>query len=201
MIPLWCTARCADFRAWARMQSRGRITILMLAIPLVASSGIGGWYIQRELPYVNWDGYTLPLAGKQLTMRHDAKGSGYFGAPRSGRRQHNGVDIVGRVHAPVYAIRSGYVRISKNQTTGMGNYVVIDHGKGLTSLYGHMSRRFVHAGERVRQGDIIGLVGKTGNARSKIMQPHVHWELQQDGESFDPLSIRYYRKRIQDPAA
>lgn len=142
----------------------------------------------REILYVNWRGIVPPVDVRPLVIRADAKGDGRFGAPRSGSRTHQGVDIVAQVGTPVRAIRSGRVAVSTFQR-GMGRYVVLQHAGGLRSLYGHLDTAHVAVGERVRQGQAIGTVGKTGNARSQLITAHLHVEVSRKGETFDPARL------------
>ena len=65
-----------------------------------------------------------------------------------------------------------------------GEVVIIDHGQGVETLYAHLDKRLVNKGDRVEQGEILGLVGSTGKATG----PHLHWELHQDGKVVDPAS-------------
>jgi murein DD-endopeptidase MepM/ murein hydrolase activator NlpD len=67
---------------------------------------------------------------------------------------------------------------------GYGNAVVIDHGSALATLYGHQSKILVTLGQQVRQGDVIGLVGSTGNSTG----PHLHFEVRLFGTPVDPLA-------------
>ncbi len=72
---------------------------------------------------------------------------------------------------------------------GYGNFIMIDHGKGLTSLYAHLKEKEVRRGDRVRQGQEIGVIGKTGNARRGAILPHLHFEWIQDGKPQDPTEL------------
>jgi murein DD-endopeptidase MepM/ murein hydrolase activator NlpD len=65
-----------------------------------------------------------------------------------------------------------------------GNYILIDHGDGLESMYGHASRLFVRAGDRVERNEVIALSGSTGRSTA----PHLHFEVRKDGEPVDPLT-------------
>jgi len=123
----------------------------------------------------------------EFVIRNDVYGKGYFGARRSnGSRKHNGVDLVADIGIPVYAIRSGYVLKAENKRAN-GNYVKIDHGNKLCSFYLHLSSYCVKKGERVRQGQMIGRIGKTGNAFNHDMLTHLHFEVHNDGEPIDPM--------------
>ena len=180
-------------------QHRGLATLALLTVPLMVGGGAGWWYVRHELPYVNRVEYVSPLMTEQLVLRHDAKGPGYFGAPRSGARHHTGVDVLSNVGQPVMAVRSGYVREARYHR-GFGFFVTLDHGAGRGSLYAHLSRLDVRRGQRVRQGQVIGAVGKSGNARSRMVAAHLHFELHQDGQPIDPNSVAFFQSHIVDPA-
>lgn len=128
-----------------------------------------------------------PLLGQPLMVRHDLHGQGDFGAPRSGRRLHRGVDLIAPVGTPVRATKGGWVIEAKNDQRGMGHYVVVWHGRGCSTLYAHLSRLDVRRGQRVRQGQTLGTVGKTGNARARDITAHLHFEVHRHGEPVDPL--------------
>jgi murein DD-endopeptidase MepM/ murein hydrolase activator NlpD len=101
-------------------------------------------------------------------------------------RAHRGVDYAAPSGTPIIAAADGRI-VSAGWQNGYGNTVVIDHGKGHTTLYGHMSRYAAAAkrGERVRQGTVIGYVGKTGLATA----PHLHYEFRVAGVHRDPLKL------------
>ena len=100
-------------------------------------------------------------------------------------RLHGGLDISdGGVYGqPIYASASGTVTFSGGDNSGYGNYVIIDHGSGYTTLYGHCSSLVAVTGQYVNQGDLIGYVGSTGNSTG----PHLHFEIRLNGEKMDPL--------------
>ena len=128
-----------------------------------------------------------PLLGQPLVVRHDLHGQGDFGAPRHGRRVHRGVDLIAPVGTPVRAAKGGWVVEAKNDRRGMGNYVMLWHGRGLSTLYAHLTRIDVRLGQHVRQGQTLGTVGKTGNARARDIAAHLHFEVHRNGEPVDPL--------------
>lgn len=97
-------------------------------------------------------------------------------------RMHNGLDIDAAMGQPVRASGAGVVVIASVQG-GYGNAVVIDHGNGLGTLYGHNSSFVVEVGDRVEMGDIIALAGSTGWSTG----PHVHWEVRVFGNPSDPF--------------
>ncbi len=95
---------------------------------------------------------------------------------------HEGIDIAVPEGTPIRAAASGTVIIAA-YTGGYGNYTCIDHGKGLSTCYGHQSGYAVSAGDSVSQGQIIGYSGNTGHSTG----PHVHFEVRINGASTDPL--------------
>jgi len=101
-------------------------------------------------------------------------------------RMHRGVDFAARSGTPVLAAASG--RISKSGWGGgYGNVVIVDHGKGVTTRYAHLSKLLVREGQRVEQGARIGLVGSTGMSTG----PHLHYEVWQNGKPVNPRQAKY----------
>ena len=141
-----------------------------------------------ELPYINWRPVAAPVDTRPLVIRKDARGDGRFRSPRSGHRRHRGVDLVAQLNSPVRAIRSGRV-VEVGFHRGLGRFIELEHGSALRSLYAHLSDVSVGPGTRVRQGEAIGAVGKTGNARHAWITPHLHLEVLQDGEPVDPQTL------------
>ncbi len=131
--------------------------------------------------------FICPIEYKtDLIVRHDHRGNGDFASKRSGQRTHKGLDLLANVGTPVYAAKSGKV-IAAAQNSGMGKYVIIRHRDEVVTLYGHLSRISVHRGDDVRQAQVIGNVGKTGNARAQDILPHLHFEVRKNGSPVDPL--------------
>jgi murein DD-endopeptidase MepM/ murein hydrolase activator NlpD len=97
-------------------------------------------------------------------------------------RMHEGIDLGAGYGAPIYASASGTV-IACGYTGGYGNLVVIDHGGGLATAYGHQSSIAVGCGQSVSQGQVIGYVGSTGRSTG----PHLHFEVRVNGGAVDPL--------------
>ncbi len=141
-----------------------------------------------EAQYLNWHPIVSPVDTEPLRIRSDAKGKGGFGAPRSGNRRHAGIDLAAPLKSPVRAIRSGRV-VTVGRHRGRGRYIDLEHGGHLHSRYAHLSEVRVEEGQRVRQGETIGLVGKTGNARHPAIMPHVHLEVWRDEERIDPQTL------------
>ena len=104
-----------------------------------------------------------------------------------GSTNHKGTDI-GRVNynSSIYAAKAGTVIISE-YSSSYGNYVVISHGPGNTTLYAHMSSRKVSVGQKVNQGDVIGITGSTGNSTG----PHLHFEVKENDTIINPLAKGY----------
>jgi len=104
------------------------------------------------------------------------------------RHFHTGIDIAAPFGTPVQAAADGVVALAGSETDGFGhlvgygNYVVISHGGGMITLYGHLDRILVQPGQPVQAGVPIGLEGSTGNSTG----PHVHFELRVDGIPTDP---------------
>ena len=111
---------------------------------------------------------------------------GYRNPSISGWGFHGGTDIAGGgIHGkPVYATKAGKVITAVTSNTGYGIYVLIDHGNGYSSLYAHMSARYVNTGDTVKKGQMIGRVGSTGNSTG----PHLHFEIRVYGEKKNPMN-------------
>lgn len=98
-------------------------------------------------------------------------------------RMHTGIDIAAGYGAPIVAAKSGTV-IGAGWNGGYGNAVIIDHGGGFSTLYGHQSRIAVSDGQQVSQGQVIGYEGCTGHCTG----PHVHFETRVDGSPQNPMN-------------
>ena len=116
----------------------------------------------------------------------------YYGSrkdPITGKKSfHTGVDIGAKRGTDIFAANSGKVIVAGWSSKGYGNYVVIDHGGGKTTLYAHMSKILVSKGQTVAKGDTIGLVGSTGYSTG----PHIHFEILVNGDHTNPMN--YYKK-------
>ena len=158
---------------------RKGLIFLFLILPFVLAAAL--YFVDREY-------FLCPIDYKgSIFVRCDSRGNGFFGSPRNGNRLHEGIDLFAEVGTPVFAARSGIVVLVREQQRGMGNYVVIRHLGGLSTLYGHLSRSCVRRSQFVRQGELIGEVGKTGNANFRDIQPHLHLEVIESGRPKDPL--------------
>ncbi len=128
-------------------------------------------------------GYQWPLPSSCLTL---TSAFGYRIHPISGQpHSHTGIDVSAARGTPIYAAKGGQVIMSEygsGVNWSYGNFVVIDHGDGTTTLYAHMSSRAVSEGQMVTQGQTIGYVGNTGNSKGN----HLHLEVRVNGQRVDP---------------
>ncbi|QQR36958.1 M23 family metallopeptidase [Devosia oryziradicis] len=109
------------------------------------------------------------------------------------RKLHTGVDLAARSGTPIYAAGDGIIKYYKWQS-GYGNKVEIEHVNGYETAYGHMSRYVdgLGVGSHVRQGQIIGYVGSTGQSTG----PHLHFEIKINGNLVDPLSVKLPKDNV-----
>lgn len=98
--------------------------------------------------------------------------------------EHPGLDIAVPAETQIRAAASGRVKEAETDEV-YGQYVLIDHGSGLESLYGHASRILVRPGDRVTRGQLVALAGTTGRSTA----PHLHFEVRKDGRAVDPLQF------------
>jgi murein DD-endopeptidase MepM/ murein hydrolase activator NlpD len=112
-----------------------------------------------------------------------SSGFGYRMDPFTQKRTfHYGLDIVSTLGNPVVAPADGYVLEAVQSRGQLGNYIVLNHGGGLTTMYGHLSKIAVRPGQKIKRGDLIGNVGSTG----KSIGPHVHYEVRMNGKPVNP---------------
>jgi len=102
-------------------------------------------------------------------------------------RFHTGIDFAASEGTPIYATGDGVVEKADNMEEGYGNHVVLNHGFGYETLYGHMSRMAVTVGQKVKRGQVIGYVGCTGMCSGD----HVHYEVIKNGEKVNPVDYFY----------
>ena len=133
------------------------------------------------------------------------KTSGAMGRPVNGRitshfgarrhpilgyvRMHAGMDWGAPYGAPIFSTSDGVIAYA-GRKGGYGNFVQVNHGGGMATGYGHMSRIAAHSGQRVRQGQIIGYVGSTGLSTG----PHLHYELYRNGRAVNPMSVKFIQR-------
>lgn len=102
-------------------------------------------------------------------------------------RFHQGLDFTAPSGTPIYATADGVVQAAGFNTDGYGNKVVINHGYGYQTLYGHMVRVKAKVGQRIKRGEVIGYIGSTG----KSTGPHCHYEVIKRGTKVDPVYYFY----------
>lgn len=121
-----------------------------------------------------WPSYCTYISSRQGPRVHPITGE---------YKNHGGTDIAASYGSAIYAADSGrVVSSSDGWNGGWGNYVMIDHGNGMQTLYAHMSSRAVSVGQTVSRGQTIGYVGSTGMSTG----PHLHFEMYVNGSRIDP---------------
>jgi murein DD-endopeptidase MepM/ murein hydrolase activator NlpD len=127
-----------------------------------------------------------PVSNKDL--ERIASGFGYRIDPiYKTVKLHAGLDFTAPSGTPIYATADGNVETAGNRGDGYGNVVIINHGYGYKTLYGHMYRIKARGGQRVKRGEVIGWVGSTG----KSTGPHCHYEVIKNGNKIDPVYFFY----------
>jgi murein DD-endopeptidase MepM/ murein hydrolase activator NlpD len=127
-----------------------------------------------------------PVSNKDLARI--ASGFGYRVDPiYKTVKMHAGLDFAAPQGTPIYATADGVVKVSGFSDGGYGNHVVINHGYGYETLYGHMVRTKAKRGQKVKRGEVIGYVGSTG----KSTGPHCHYEVHKNGQKIDPVYFFY----------
>lgn len=127
-----------------------------------------------------------PISNKNLTRMASGFGNRIdpvYKIPRF----HAGLDFTAQVGTPIYATADGVVKTANFNAGGYGNHVVISHGYGYETLYGHMVRIKSRVGQTVKRGEVIGYVGSTG----KSTGPHCHYEVHRNGSPVDPIYYFY----------
>ena len=139
---------------------RGVLAVAALALA-VSACGLPRWPTRAPLT----SPYGLRTLGSKIDM-------------------HHGVDLGVPIGTPVHAMAGGTITVA-GPKSGYGFAVMIDHGLGWVTLYGHLDRVDVTVGDRVRAGDLIGLSGNTGLSTA----PHLHFEVRRFGRSRDPVPL------------
>ena len=121
--------------------------------------------------------FVRPLKKARITSRFD-----YRVNPVTGRYVfHTGMDLGAASGSDIMAMKAGRV-VSSKYNGGYGNVVILEHADGVRTLYAHCSKLLCKAGEKVKKGQVIALVGSTGNSTG----PHLHIEFRKDGKRYDP---------------
>lgn len=126
-------------------------------------------------------GYKWPLpAYTNLSSLFAGRKDPFTGKPAT----HSGIDVPAPKGVKILSAKSGVVLTSAYNSGGYGNYVVVDHGNGNTTLYAHMSSRAVKVGDVVKQGQVLGYVGTTGRSTGN----HLHYEIREKNVRIDPIT-------------
>ena len=148
------------------------------------ATGTDGWIPGADVPFVGADGFCSPI-GAGWESRVTSEFGSRIDPITHKLKGHSGMDLAVPTGTPIRAALPGTVTASKYNAGGYGYYVMIDHGNGLSTLYGHCSKLLARVGQAVEAGDIIALSGNTGRSTG----PHLHFEVRVSGERTDP---RYY---------
>ena len=126
----------------------------------------------------------MPISNKDL--RHTASGWGFRIHPiYKIKLFHYGMDFSAPIGTPIYSTGDGVVESIRTSHTGFGRWIIINHGFGYETLYGHLSAFNVKKGQKVKRGSVIGFVGNAGTSTG----PHVHYEVHKNGK---PVNPQYY---------
>jgi murein DD-endopeptidase MepM/ murein hydrolase activator NlpD len=137
----------------------------------------------RSLDQLEQGAASIPSA-QPIAAANFTSGYGVRSDPFRGRAaMHAGIDLAGPIGTPVYATADGIVGRSEYNNGGYGNLVEINHGPGIQTRYGHLSQRIAQPGQRVRRGQLIGLMGSTGRSTGS----HLHYEVRIDGRAVNPI--------------
>lgn len=144
-----------------------------LALPVLIISLVSGYFLQSPTPVFATD------QAVQFVLPHTGYISTFFSA------YHPGIDLATDLGIPVHPVAAGIVEGTIFDTVDYGNHVIVDHSDGYKSLYGHLGKIFVKAGQSVDLNTVLGEVGLTGRTSG----PHTHLEITKDGNYLDPLTI------------
>ena len=160
-----------------------------IAAPASTSNDEDGRFHALFLSWKKLDGSTTAQSAiavpssKPVNTATFTSGYGVRSDPfRGSAAMHAGIDLAGPYGTPVYATADGVVEKAE-WSGGYGNMVEIDHGKGLETRFGHLSRILVHDGQKVTRGMLIALMGSTGRSTGS----HLHYEVRIDGRAVNPI--------------
>lgn len=119
-----------------------------------------------------------PVENMRLTSSFGVRSDPFHGTAA----MHAGIDIPGPIGTPIYATADGVIGRT-GRFGGYGNLITVNHGKGIETRYGHLSKILVTANSRVRRGQLIGLMGSTGRSTGS----HLHYEVRVDGKALNPM--------------
>lgn len=149
--------------------SKNEITHSVVEEPVTEEITVGTKKPSRKSDFL----WPVPFT-KKITSPYGEREGGF----------HKGIDIAcaGVVGTDIVASESGTVKISQYSNVGYGNHIIIDHGNGKQTVYGHCQKLFVKVGQKVSQGDHIATVGSTGDSTG----PHLHFEIRINGQAQNP---------------
>jgi murein DD-endopeptidase MepM/ murein hydrolase activator NlpD len=127
-----------------------------------------------------------PVANRDLTRVASGYGMRIHPIYKT-EKMHTGMDFTAPVGTEIHATGNGVVNKVEYDGRGYGNNVIISHGFGYQTLYGHMSKILVRPGQKVSRGDLIGYVGNTGTSTG----PHLHYEVLKGGKPVNPVNYYY----------
>lgn len=145
------------------------------------AGGSEDWIPGADVPYIGTDGFCSPI-GSGWERRVTSEFGNRVDPITGKRKGHGGMDLAVPTGTPIRAALPGTVVVSKYNAGGYGYYVMIDHGNGLATLYGHCSKLLAKVGQNVQAGEIIALSGSTGRSTG----PHLHFEARVNGERTNP---------------
>lgn len=147
------------------------------------AAGGGSGFAGSDVPFIGADGFCSPIGENWrnvVTSEFGNRRDPFTGE----RRGHTGMDLAVPTGTSVRAALPGTVTVSTYNRGGYGYYVMIDHGNGLSTLYGHNSQLLARVGQTVEAGDVIALSGSIGRSTG----PHLHFEVRINGERTNPRS-------------
>lgn len=167
---------------------KGLRTKIQTSLPRKRRASLSGAHVVDDLEaslgslQSELEGLIASIPSQWPTTGWLSSGYGRRRSPWTGKNEfHSGVDIANRKGTPVYARGDAVVKFAGNGN-GNGKHIVLDHGQGITTLYGHLSKIHVVKGQKVRKDQRIANIGSTG----KSTNPHLHYEMRLNGLSFDP---------------
>lgn len=157
---------------WWRSLREGDVIFIPNVKPLLMVKEWKEYFSKRGLfgdPLGHWEKINSPFGVRVDPLTGDV-------------RHHGGVDLHAKYGDPVYAAAGGRVTFT-GVSGGYGNLIIVAHGNGYNTYYGHLSKIYVKTGQKVHRGSLIGRVGATG----RVTGPHLHFEIRENGKPQDPL--------------
>lgn len=185
--------RNAAAAAWFRRLLASSLAALLVAGGTAAPAAAAGVDPSFHTLFMSWkklddihEGGAGSISIPSIKPIDDVSFSSGFGVRadpfRHSAAMHPGVDMPGQTGTDIYATADGIVSYAK-WMNGYGNLVELDHGKGVSTRYGHLSKILVAEGERVHRGELIALMGSTGRSTGS----HLHYEVRIDGRAVNPM--------------